>query len=75
LEWYFGDYNYPTDTFLHSLELNEHYVLIDDILKFPKMRKDWHATREDVLESSKFTTVYEVDQEGLKIRKKEKSIN
>lgn len=76
LEYYFGDYNYPHDTYLQYEAADEEgFVFIDLILGFYKMKYEWRATYEDVLEAEKYSNVFEINPSGTKLRKKKQILN
>ena len=76
IEFYFSDYNYPTDYHMNTTLANKDdgYIYIDDILAFSRM-KYLRAAQHHIVEITPFTDVFELDSLKIKIRKKAKSLN
>lgn len=68
IEFYFGDLNYRHDTYLKSNEDSEHYVSIQLILTFNRMRL-LHATREDVIKASENNWIVQLNKSKDRIRR------
>jgi hypothetical protein len=66
--------NYPKDFYLRGLEKDDHWIYLDEILKFPMMKK--HRISSDMVKNiSNYSNVFELDPLKFKIRRKEQTIN
>lgn len=75
MEYYFGDVNYPKDDYIHKIKDKDNYLNISEVLKWNYMKKIWKATFEDVIEASKYSSVFEISEDQKKIRKSAMIIN
>mmetsp|Transcript_26972 Transcript_26972/g.20178 ORF Transcript_26972/g.20178 Transcript_26972/m.20178 type:complete len:88 (-) Transcript_26972:18-281(-) len=69
MEYYFGDKNYPKDSFLQNqAKKHEGFVPLAEVMKFNKMRK-LTKSKEQVLRAIKDSKVVEVSEDRAMLRK------
>lgn len=77
MDYYLSDHNLETDTYLNGLihSYNDNgYVGIFEFLKFNKMRERG-VTNKDIQFIAPYAENFEIDEQGIKLRKKVKSVN